>query len=834
MEGFFEELGIIETNDKKGKEYTCLDCGLKTSDHSYRNMYRGEGKKEILIISDFLNNSENELSLLLEELGFNLDKDFWKIPPIKCKLLKGYSFTPVQINACRKNVMNTFNELSPKGVILLGHSAYDSFLGYRMSGRLSKVKFNDFIGECIPDQEFKSWVGVTYEFYHIQKFKWDKVLKKIFKNHLLSFVEKMKKDIEIIDYSKKVIIVKEEEEATNIIDDLRKNRKALAFDYETDGIKPQREGHKIYYASVSDGERAWAFPFFEGVDFRNSWKKFLKSPNIIKTAHSKRFETIWTKFINGYYVRKPFWCTSIGAHCLDNKKKTSLKFLTYTVFGILGYDNSIDKYITKVRLGEDPKSKNSFNRIDEAPEEDILYYNGLDSLFTFWLYKIQAVKLKKEFLEGFLFLSEGDQVLAEVHLKGIQINSEKMEYWQNKIVRKTNLISKRIYDSPEVEKWDGKKPFSFTSNKDLPHLLFDIMGLKSKKKTSGGKPSIDKETLSDIDHPFVDRIMEYRKWEKIVGTYMAQFEREKVGNLIYPFYNLNGVVTFRSSASDPNPQNIPHREKQTTKIIRSLLEPRPGCRLIEWDYGQHEVIVAACRTEDPNLIDYVCDPTKDMHRDMGEELFLKPGKDIDKIERYIAKNQFVFREFYGGYWEQAGPEMWGVLPDYTKSHLLKKGIKTERDFTHHVEKVENILWREKFPVFAEWKNKTFKNYERKGYVDLMTGFRCYGPMGRNDIINYQIQGPAFHVLLWTLIYVHKELKRRKIKRSFFIGQIHDSAIGNAHEEEEELFDELMTEWGLGKVRDHWKWIIVPLKLEKKRSAIDGDWSEMEDCGLMNK
>ena len=834
MDGFFEELGIIEIKDKKSKVYTCLDCGLKISDNSYKKLYRGEGKKEILIISNFLNNEDNELSLLFDELGFDLDRDFWKISPIKCKLLKGNFFTPVQINACRKNVMGIFNELNPKGVILLGHSAYDSFLGYRMSGRLSRVKFNDFIGECIPDQEFKSWIAVTYEFYHIQKFKWDKVLKKIFKNHLLSFVEKMEKKVEIINYDKKVEIIEEEEEAVQIINRLRKEKKALAFDYETTGIKPQREGHKIYYSSISDGEKAWAFPFFEGESFKNSWKKFLRSPNTVKIVHSKRFEIIWTKFINGYYVKNPFWCTDIGAHCLNNKKKTSLKFLTYVIFGVLGYDSSIEKYLTQVKSGEDPKSKNSFNRIEEAPMLDVLHYNGLDSLFTYWIYELQAVRLKKKFLEGFLFLSEGDQVLAEVHLKGIRINSEKMGFWKNKIRKKMKGIEKRIYDSPEVEKWDGKKSFSFTSDKDLPHMLFNIMGLKSKKKTPGGKPCIDKEVLSNIDHPFVKRIIEYRKWAKIEGTYIAQFEREQVNGLIHPFYNLNCVDTFRSSASNPNPQNIPHREKQTTKIIRSLLEPRTGCRLIEWDYGQHEVIVAACRTEDPNLIDYVCDPTKDMHRDMGEELFLKSGKDIDKIERYIAKNQFVFREFYGGYWEQAGPEMWQVLPEYTKAHLLKKGIKTERDFTYHVEKVEKILWREKFPVFAEWKNKTFGGYERKGYVDLMTGFRCYGPMKRNEVINYQIQGPAFHVLLWTLIQVHKELKRRKIERSFFIGQIHDSAIGNAHEEEEELFDELMIEWGLKKVRGHWDWIIVPLKLEKKRSAVDGNWSEMEDCGLMNK
>ena len=102
-------------------------------------------------------------------------------------------------------------------------------------------------------------------------------------------------------------------------------------------------------------------------------------------------------------------------------------------------------------------------------------------------------------------------------------------------------------------------------------------------------------------------------------------------------------------------------------------------------------------------------------------------------------------------------------------------------------------------------------------------------MKRNEIINYCIQGSAFHVLLWTLIKVHNEIKKNGLN-SHFTGQIHDSAVSNEYPEEEPIIDNWFVDYGLNKVRERWSWIIVPLKIEKEASEIDGDWAHMKDLG----
>jgi DNA polymerase I-like protein with 3'-5' exonuclease and polymerase domains len=148
-----------------------------------------------------------------------------------------------------------------------------------------------------------------------------------------------------------------------------------------------------------------------------------------------------------------------------------------------------------------------------------------------------------------------------------------------------------------------------------------------------------------------------------------------------------------------------------------------------------------------------------------------------------------------------------------------------------VKTIENRFWNKRFPVYAQWKIDTVKEYERKGYIDLYTGFRCYGPMGKNDVTNYRAQGSAFHCLLWTFSKVSE--KMRGWDRSALIGQIHDASIGDICPDDEAEVDHWMWDYGTQKIREHWPWIIVPLVIEKDSSEINGSWAEMTAEGAVH-
>ena len=218
------------------------------------------------------------------------------------------------------------------------------------------------------------------------------------------------------------------------------------------------------------------------------------------------------------------------------------------------------------------------------------------------------------------------------------------------------------------------------------------------------------------------------------------------------------------------------------QLIRKCFVPKPGCKLGEFDYKAMEAAVIACYNKDPKWIEYIENPNNDMHRDMAAKIYIKDKKDVSKNDRFLGKNGFVFPTVCGSYWKNTAVNLWDCEKE-TKDHLKSKGIKTLDDFREHIHNVEDWFWFEQFPVGYEWMNKTLADYEKKGYIELYTGFRCYAPMSRNQVINYRIQGTASHCKLWTLQQVSHELIKKKMKSRIML-EIHDSIIPNIYPEED--------------------------------------------------
>lgn len=73
---------------------------------------------------------------------------------------------------------------------------------------------------------------------------------------------------------------------------------------------------------------------------------------------------------------------------------------------------------------------------------------------------------------------------------------------------------------------------------------------------------------------------------------------------------------------------------------------------------------------------------------------------------------------------------------------------------------------------------------------------------------------------------------KKEKQTLLPAQIHDEMLYDMVPEEEAELDHAVWDYGTQKIREYWDWIIVPLTIEKSLSAVDGSWSEMTDCGIL--
>ncbi len=453
------------------------------------------------------------------------------------------------------------------------------------------------------------------------------------------------------------------------------------------------------------------------------------------------------------------------------------------------------------------------------------------------------MKTKATTADAYNLIHEGALALARAERQGIRIDTEYCDKMYQSLSRRIERYTQKLKETKFYRRWKniygGKTNIS--SNHQLARLLYKNMKLEPVKTTEKGKESTDEESLKRLGLPELDLLLRIRRLNKVRDTYLKAFAREQINGYIHPSFNLHLVKTYRSSSSGPNFQNIPKRDKESMKICRQALLPRPGHMLLEADFSALEVNISQCYHKDPTMKKYLQDKNSDMHLDMAKQIFIM--KDINKKDhgllRQAAKNGFVFPQFYGDYyknnafgicdWVQLPHTRWkkgmGInLPEgnYISNHFIAQGIKSFDQFVNHMRKVEDDFWNRRFKVYNQWKNSWVDKYRTKGYLQMLTGFVCSGVMRKNEIINYPIQGAAFHCLLKTFIELDKEMRKQNWK-SKLVGQIHDSIVMDVHPNELERVKETANYIVSHVLPKAWPWIIVKLEIDIDEYGVDQPW-----------
>ena len=450
--------------------------------------------------------------------------------------------------------------------------------------------------------------------------------------------------------------------------------------------------------------------------------------------------------------------------------------------------------------------------------------------------------------KGYKLFHDGSIALSQVESNGMRID---VDYLNRAIEHTANRIQKITAEMKEdkiFKLWRREfgQRTNMGSREQLGRILFSVMDYPCPTYTKTGKPKVDETALDTVDIDFVRSYIKLGKLKKAKVTYLQGILRETTDGFLHPFFNLNTVESMRGSSNDPNFQNIPVRDPKIAKLIRRAFIPRENYQIVEVDYGGVEICNAACYHKDPRMIAYVKDDRKDLHRDMAALIYILPNKEISKDVRYCGKNMFVFPQFYGDWYLSCAKNLWAAIGQMKLkrrdgydlySHLETEGIyelgdcdpdekPRERTFEKHLQEIEDDFWNRQFKVYGQWKKDWYYSYLKKGYFDLLTGFRIEGIYNRKQVINYPVQGAAFHWLLWSLICIQKILNKHKMK-TLIVGQIHDSIVADVYRKELKNYLEICKQVMTIDIRKHWRWINVPLSIEAEVAPVNGNWYEME-------
>lgn len=148
------------------------------------------------------------------------------------------------------------------------------------------------------------------------------------------------------------------------------------------------------------------------------------------------------------------------------------------------------------------------------------------------------------------------------------------------------------------------------SSPDTGKMLFNQptddppgLGLKVRRTTPTGKAGTSVSDIEEINHPVIPILLGLRKVMHFRSQYADGLGSALRGDgRIHTYYKIDGTVTGRPSTEDPNLLNVPRASSPEGKMCRDLFVPEDGWELVEGDYNQIELRVAAFLSEDDVMI----------------------------------------------------------------------------------------------------------------------------------------------------------------------------------------------------------------------------------------
>ena len=365
----------------------CGACGLHKKCISPKMEVSGDGKMGIFVLGEapgeaedtdgvqFVGRSGQYLRKVLANHGVDLDTDCWKSNAIICRPKDNRTPSENEIDYCRPNLMNTIAELKPTTFIVLGGAAVRALIG--SIWREAPGPVGRWQGWSIPCQKHNAWIHPTFHPSYCLR-EDDKVIDKMFERAIEAAVNHDGRPFEVVpDERAEVELIHDPSKAARIIRQMIKKGGAVAFDYETNMLKPDSAEALIVSCSVCwRGRKTIAYPWHG--DAIAATRELLRSP-LPKIASNLKFEERWTRSILKTRVRNWVWDTMIAAHVLDNRPGiTSIKFQSFVHLGSDIWDDHIQQFLhTK---GQDSDVNQILEQVDL---DDLLLYNGLDSLLEY-------------------------------------------------------------------------------------------------------------------------------------------------------------------------------------------------------------------------------------------------------------------------------------------------------------------------------------------------------------------------------------------------------------------------------------------------------------------
>lgn len=296
------------------------------------------------------------------------------------------------------------------------------------------------------------------------------------------------------------------------------------------------------------------------------------------------------------------------------------KLMTYLCTNSCSGNNLSLKYQAQAYAGN--WAQDEISNIDKIPEEELLRYNLIDGLSTWFVYekyKDTLIAEKQDKLYREIFKPTTKDII-QMQLTGIPLNYDKVLEAEQKLnddknqalsvitANKYVIQFKEVLNQEAVDKYnsthkkqitlaDVDESFNPNSGIQIKKLLYDLIKLPVINLTESKQPATDGDTLKALLNHTTDKdvldllqaLIDYSAVEKILSAFIPTFKKATPASdgrrYIYGNFNLGGTVSGRLSSSKPNLQQIPATGSKYAKLIKSCFQAPKGWLWVGLDYA---------------------------------------------------------------------------------------------------------------------------------------------------------------------------------------------------------------------------------------------------------
>lgn len=519
--------------------------------------------------------------------------------------------------------------------------------------------------------------------------------------------------------------------------------------------------------------------------WRGNWRRVLREifEQIVRydvpcANQNIKFDAKWIYATVGVDISHLIsWDTQVSSHLLDENRSTKLKERAPEELGILRWDEDID-----------------FSQPGAGEKIDLFILGTYAAGDTYWTWQLK----RKHQREMFLREVDGDPIFPEEiegarlgklatwvampavnSLTRIEQNGMRLDVpWVQEHLEADTTTAMTALDEMADRYGQDRKTASTAPTsgwfKQFTQLAVENGDLVIAAMTDSGNPQWTKGVLTrqarqaemngDTDS-VAALILKQRQASKRAEFLRAWLSLVSKDGYIYTTYHPGRVNTGRLSSSEPNMQQI-------AKSLRPAFIPRDGYYMVDLDFSQIELRVAAQLSQSPPMVEAFQEGA-DLHRRLAAIMNNIPEEKVTKEERQKAKSaNFGLLYGMGAYgFKEYAETSYGVM--MTEAEAAR------------VHRAYFDTWK----GLREWHQKQIAEVHSKGQVTSILGRvrRLQGKIwdGNDAMVSYAeraainapVQGTASDLLMIAAASIQGLMPGSEpTPNQLLVGTVHDSLV----------------------------------------------------------